>query len=72
VLPVPVTLSQFEWLADVRFFCKPGKSAVGNCVGLLVCADEALKNLLYIISRTDLKMSNSTVVGQQHKGTMKM
>jgi len=45
VSAVLIVMSVFEQQADVKFFCKPGKSATATCVSFTVCyADEAHEN----------------------------
>jgi hypothetical protein len=44
VLPVPVTVSQFEQQANIKIVCKLGKLTVETLVGLnTIYADKALK-----------------------------
>jgi len=56
---VLIAVFQFEQLANIKFFCKPGKSSVVEVVAGLsaVYGGEAFINLLCATGATDLQSS---------------
>jgi hypothetical protein len=59
LLPVLIGVFQFEQLANIKFFCKPGKMAAVEVFGSLsaVCGGEAFINLLCATGATALQSS---------------